>query len=299
MLRNTVGEGSLCGKRVLVIGAKGFIGQNLSAYLREQGCEVKEASSQDVDLLASESVEELVSLIETVDVAVMLSALTPDKGKGVDVYIKNIVMAKHVAEALKKASNKPHFIYFSSDAVYNFDCSLVDEKTPAAPIDTYGSMHRARELIFGEVVSKEDLTVVRSTLVYGPGDTHNSYGPNRLRREAFTSGTMTLFGEGEDVRSHLYIKDLVRLIGMMIVHKSVGIINAAPDRAVSFMELAKVIGNCFEQPIKIVTKPGAAEPTYRRFCTDLCHSLFPGFKFTELKEGLVETIQAMQKNKEL
>ena len=44
-------------------------------------------------------------------------------------------------------------------------------------------MHIARELMIKQLV-KSPIAVLRPTLIYGAGDPHNSYGPNRLRRMA-------------------------------------------------------------------------------------------------------------------
>ncbi len=298
MLKNNLKKNENPPQKILVIGARGFIGVNLEDCLKKKNYTVYPVTSKDINLLEDKSVEKLIPLIENSEVVILLAALTPDKGKGVDTYIKNILMAKHVCDALKKANNEPNVIYISSDAVYNFDKSLVSEETLAAPVDTYGSMHRAREIIFQENIAPEKLAILRPTLVYGPGDTHNSYGPNRFRREAFKNDTISIFGEGKDTRSHIYIKDLVDIIEKIISQKISGILNGASDRSISFYDLAKLVSKCFDKPVEIIKKPGSSHPTYRRFDPTLCHTTFPNFSFTPLEEGVRETIKAMNKNKE-
>jgi len=44
------------------------------------------------------------------------------------------------------------------------------------------------------------LAILRPTLVYGAGDPHNGYGPNRFRRLASANQPIVLFGEGEERR---------------------------------------------------------------------------------------------------
>ena len=46
-------------------------------------------------------------------------------------------------------------------------------------------MHIKREEIITEYCDNRNinLTIIRPTLVYGPGDTHNGYGPNKFIRD--------------------------------------------------------------------------------------------------------------------
>jgi len=48
-------------------------------------------------------------------------------------------------------------------------------------------MHRTRELMLA-AEAKAPLAILRLTAVYGAGDTHNSYGPNRFLRQALKDG---------------------------------------------------------------------------------------------------------------
>jgi len=282
-------------EKVLIIGCNGFIGKALTNALKESEFLGDPLSSKDLDLTDPQSVASLAEKIRGCQHLVMLSCLTPDKGKGADVLMKNLLMAKHVCDALRQQEKSPHVVYFSSDAVYSLDDSLIHEETPPAPTDLYGAMHRTRELMFLETVP-DHLAIIRSTLVYGPGDSHNSYGPNRLRREAFHEGSLTLFGEGEDTRAHIFIDDLVKLTLLVLKNNSVGILNGAPDDSISFQNLAKVIVECFDNSIVIKNKPRAGDPTHRFFQTTRCYEAFPGFVFTPLQEGIRKTYKKMQED---
>lgn len=209
-------------EKVLIIGCNGFIGKALTQALKLSEFVVEPLSSRDLDLTDPASVAPLADKIKNCQHVVMLSCLTPDKGKGTDILMKNLFMAKHVCDALRQQEKSPHVIYFSSDAVYSLDESLIHEETCPVPMDLYGAMHRTRELMFLETVANH-LAIIRPTLVYGPGDSHNSYGPNRFRREAFSEGSITMFGEGEDTRAHIFIDDLVRLTLLVLKNNSIGV----------------------------------------------------------------------------
>ena len=96
------------------------------------------------------------------------------------------------------------------------------------PENVFGAMHFAREQMLKSVV-KAPFVALRSTLLYGDGDPHNSYGPNRMRRMAREKGEITLFGKGEETRDHLYIKDLVELIVRSAEERIEGILNLVLD----------------------------------------------------------------------
>src|SRR5206468_9442920 len=107
----------------------------------------------------------------------------------VEAVMRDLRMAEGVARALERV-RPDHVVYLSSDAVYPFGSGLVTERSCAQPSDLYGMMHLARELLLGSAVGAP-FVVLRPTLVYGTGDPHNSYGPNRFRRIARKDGMIT------------------------------------------------------------------------------------------------------------
>ena len=271
--------------RVVILGARGFIGRNLLPILELQGIPVLAIGSQDFDLAAGDTPARLAAQLREGDAVVMLSAITPDKGRDTTALLRNIIMAKTVCDAIAKQP-VAHKVYISSDAVYAFDQGgLVNEDSPAAPVDLYGCMHRTRELMF-ESAGGAPTAVLRPTLVYGAGDTHNSYGPNRFRRVATKDGKITLGGNGEETRDHIYVEDLARLIALVLRHRSSGCLNLATGRSISFHDLARLIAARTVRPAEIVLTPRGAPITHRSFDITACHKAFPEFLFTPLETGL-------------
>src|SRR5882762_3540442 len=113
-------------KRVVILGAAGFVARSLARYLTAEGTEPLALGSAQLDLLLPESVEKLAGLLQPDDALVFISALTPDKGKDVRTFMKNLTMGSHVCAALEK-SRCAHIIYVSSDSVYDDSASLVRE----------------------------------------------------------------------------------------------------------------------------------------------------------------------------
>ena len=155
-------------------------------------------------------------------------------------------------------------------------------------------MHIARELMIKQLV-KSPIAVLRPTLIYGAGDPHNSYGPNRLRRMAHREGRITLFGEGEETRDHIYIDDVVALIELVLQLRSSGLLNLASGHSVSYAELAKMVAALCSFPVEIKGSPRQNPITHRAFDVTALHRSFPTFVFTPLKDGLAKA-QAVEQS---
>lgn len=277
-------------RRVVVLGSRGFVGAALVARLEAAGWVVCPIPSVEIDLTAPEAAEALVARLNSDDALVMLSALTPDRGRDIDAMMRNLEMGRSVCRAL---AERPvaHVVYVSSDAVYPFDAALVSERTLPAPADLYGCMHHTREIMFRTTV-KGPLTILRPTLIYGATDTHNSYGPNRFRRQAVADGCVVLGGQGEETRDHIHIDDAVELIGRVLAHRSVGVLNLATGRSVAFADLAKLVTAQFDRSIEIRFTPRTTAVTHRSFDVTACLHAFPDFAFAPLEDGLAATHRA-------
>ena len=76
--------------RVVVLGARGFIGRTLVAALQHAGIAVLPVSSIDIDLTIDGAAGRLGAMLQPHDAVVMLAVLTPDKGRGLQPFLTNI-----------------------------------------------------------------------------------------------------------------------------------------------------------------------------------------------------------------
>ncbi len=271
-------------RRVVVLGETGFLAHKLRDRLAAEKVETLSLGRTRLDLAAPDATGKLAAELHDGDALVFLSALTPDKGRGIDAFMANLRMGEAVCGSLK-GRNLAQIVYISSDAVYPFRQGLVDESSCAEPTDLYGTMHLARELML-KSAGAGPVAVLRPTLVYGATDTHNSYGPNRLRRMAQKSGKITLFGGGEETRDHIYVDDVVALIWLAMQRRSEGTLNLATGRSISYADLAKLVAAHFKTPVEIEPTERKNEITHRAFNPAALHRAFPEFRFTPLEEGL-------------
>lgn len=272
--------------RVVVLGRRGFVGGSIVRDLALHSIDCAGISSKDVDLLAPDAGRALASRLLPDDALVIVSALTPDRGKDIATFMRNQRMMEAVCTAL---GQKPvaHVVNIGSDAVYPDDASLIDEATPTAPSGFHGMMHLARELMLRSTV-KCPLALLRPSLLYGAGDTHNGYGPNCFRRTAAKDGKITLFGTGEEKRDHVHIGDLAHLVRLVLQHRSQGVLNVATGQAASFHEAAEQVAAQFSAKVDIIELPrnGPVNIVHRHFSVGALLRAFPGFHLLPLGEGI-------------
>lgn len=277
--------------RVVILGSGGFVGRHLLAACRNAGIATLALGSADIDLTADEAGAALARLLRPDDSLVFLSALTPDKGRGVAACMANQRMGAAVAEAVETAG-PAHVVYFGSDAVYPFTQGLVNEETRADCVDLYGAAHRTRELMMA-AAARCPVATLRPTLIFGADDTHNSYGPNRLRRMARKDGRIVLFGEGEETRDHILVDDVAALTLAVLRRKSAGTLNLATGRSISYRDLADKVAALFDPPATVTGTPRQNPVTHRHFDISALLRAFPDFVFTPLEEGLAKAHREM------
>lgn len=284
MISHQVSSREYVPQRVVLLGARGFIGAALKRQLEADGVPTLAPTSADVDLSDPGATEKLAILLKSSDTVVMLAALTPDKGRDTNTLLKNLAMMQSVCAALNRVGCA-HLVYFSSDAVYNAATSLITEDTPASPQDLYGAMHHTRE-VMARSIERIPLLILRPTLVYGLDDTHNAYGPNRFRRTAQQEGKITLFGDSEETRDHIHVDDVAKLTMRCIIGKSTGTLNIATGISKSFREIAEMVAGQFNEPIALIAAPRANSVAHRHYDVTNLIKAFPDFRFVALLEGL-------------
>jgi UDP-glucose 4-epimerase len=281
--------------RVLLLGAGGFLAPVLLSTLERDGIAARAIGSRNIDLTLEGAGAKLASEIRPDDAVVMASALTPDKGRDIATLMRNLRMGENVCAAV--AETKPaHFVYISSDAVYDARLSLVSEESPCETGDLYALAHAVREKLLAHTCEKGaiPLAIVRPSAIYGAGDTHNSYGPNRFVRTALKDGKIVLFGGGEEQRDHIAVSDVADLIRLCLLHRSAGVINAVTGKAVSFREVADQIAQAAGREVTIECKPRATPITHRHYDITALARAFPEFRATSLEAGLARAIEGMR-----
>ena len=272
--------------RVVIMGAGGFIGRASANALGAAGGDTIALTRRDVDLLATDGAKTLAGHLTPGTTLLVTSAVAPVKNS--QMLVDNLRMMQAVIAAVT-ATPVAHIVYISSDAVYADSDAPMTEASPTAPNSLHGAMHLAREVMLKSELASIPQVFVRPTLVFGAGDPHNGYGPNRFIRLAKAGQDITLFGEGEERRDHVFIDDVAEIVRRCVLHRAVGIVNAVSGTVTSFRDIADMAAARFQPRVKVTGTPRVGvmpHNGYRAFDTALLATVFPDFRVTTLADGL-------------
>jgi len=217
-------------KIILITGATGFIGLELSRHL----CQLNYCPHLLVrrpsraPLLGSlearvfqgdlESPDSLKRACEGVETVIHLGARAIFEEY--DLVKPTIVDGSvNLMQAAIEAGVK-HFIYGSSLLVYNSQENPIDGNTPVNPVCGYGEAKLEAEERMTNMAQNSSLGLanIRLPHVYGPGD---------LMFEQVRNGRVFFPGDGQNVFAHLHVYDAARLLAAVAKQKWVGTLPVA------------------------------------------------------------------------
>ncbi len=273
--------------RVVILGSAGFVSSAVRRRMEEFGTPLLAVPRTDLDLTSTGAGARLSSLLHPDDALLFVAAKAPVKSE--EMLIENLCMGKAVCDALGRTQVN-HVVYISSDAVYADSKDSITENSCAQPGSLHGVMHLAREVMLANAW-KGPLCLLRPTLIYGSGDPHNGYGPNRFLRLAAAGQDIVLFGEGEERRDHVWVEDVAEIVSRVLFHRSTGILNIATGHVVSFREIAEQVVRIFPGSSQITDSPRVGPMPhngYRPFDVAATYEAFSDFRYTALREGLLK-----------
>ena len=224
-------------KRIVILGSNSFLASGVIKNISKKKYKVILIDRKICDFEKKNSVKKLNKIIKPKDTIVFFAAKAPVKS--IEMFEKNIIMCKNIILALNKYLDI-HLIYISSDAVYSDKKGYINENSLTSPDSLHGLMHLTREKLLLNLNLKK-FTILRPTLVYGLGDPHNGYGPNKFFRDAMNNKKISLFGRGEEKRDHIHIDDVGKIIYEVILKKKLGVLNLVTGKVVSFFDIANKI----------------------------------------------------------
>lgn len=271
--------------RVIILGSSGIVSINLQKMLRAKKIKTLTIGRSKLDLKKGKASKILKSKIKKKDVIIFIAAEAPVKN--MNMLFNNLEICKNVCDGLKNKKFE-QLIYISSDAVYSDTRYKISEKSETLPESLHGLMHLNRELILKKNFEK-NLCILRPTLIYGNGDSHNGYGPNRFVKLALKDKPISIFGNGEEKRDHIFIDDLIKIIIKCIEKKGLGVLNLVSGNVYSFKYLAETIINLSNSKSKLnkLKRVGPMPHNgYRPFDIKLLNKYFKDVQFLSLQKAI-------------
>lgn len=295
------------GKKILLTGACGYIGTQLTKVLLDDGHIVTAVDTQWFGNFLPEhenlrvikaDIRDIDQIpMEGIDIILHLGNIANDPTGDLDSKLTwevNVLAAKLLIE--KAIKNKvQHFVFASSGSVYGIkDDPQVTEDLDCVPISDYNKTKMICERVLMSYANDIIVTSIRPATVCG-------YSPrmrldlsvNMLTMQALHNKKITVFG-GTQTRPNINIRDMVRVYQHTIASgaKMAGTFNAGFEN-ISILEIAERVTKL--TPAEIVTSPSNDPRSYRLNSDKL---LATGFKqqFT-VADAMQEVIEAFQNGK--
>ena len=269
--------------RIVLLGRQGFVARHCLARLQAAALPHLALGRPELELTAPDAAPALAALVRPDDRLIFLAALTPEHGRDAATLARNLAMAATVAAALARQPCA-HLTYVSSDAVYGDTPGLVSESNPLAPADLYGLMHLAREQVLASL--PVPLIVARPTAIYGLGDTHDGYGPNRFARALARDEPIQLFGQGEERRDHVDVADVAAALLALTTGGLTGVVNLISGSSPSFFDLAQSLQHAAASDRAITFLPRRQPVRHRFYDPTRLHRLLPAHRPTPWTLGV-------------
>ena len=279
----------------LILGHTSFIGKAIRTELEHRGAPWKGRSSKALDLTDLRAAEKLSKLYGQKSVVILLSRVNRPIAP-LERFRGDMAIVTNAAKAL--ASRRAGlFVFASSTAVYGNAATnmRVTEETPAAPDSPYAISKFCGERLLRHAAaqSKTPLLILRPSMIYGPGDASTAYGPSRLVRSGL-KGEVRLFGDGSELRDHLYVDDLARATVELTRRRATGLFNIGAGKPHSFYEIASIIKRLRGGALRVIREPRRVPKTNQRLIIDKLLDTQPNFKPMALAAGLEATYLAQR-----
>jgi GDP-L-fucose synthase len=295
------------GKKVLVTGGTGLIGQPLVKMLIEQGAHVRIASMDDPSLAHPQAefrrtnlmiFENCLEVCKGMDLVFNLVGIKGSPGvttkKVASVFVPNLLFNTGMMEAARQADVQ-WYLFTSTVGVYaQAEVFIEDDlwKKPPGENDKFAGWAKRMGELQAEAYAIEygwkRVSIVRPANVYGPYDNFDPANamviPSLIRRALEGENPFVVWGDGSPIRDFIHAEDVA--CGMMIaVEKGVtDPINLGSGTGITIKELVDIIVSYLPNKPKIVwdvTKPSGDRKRLMDTTRARSHGIEPQIPFAK------------------
>lgn len=234
--------------KVIITGASGFVGQNLSKFLEEQQVSVEKISLRNENFYFGENADALIHLAGKAHDTANTSSESE--------YFKiNTDLAKTVFDKFLQSGIRDFFYFSSVKATADSVNGVLTEENTSAPQTPYGKSKQMAEdyMLSKKLPADKRLFIIRPCMIHGAGNKGNL---NLLFRFA-ERGIPWPLAAFENKRSFLSVDNLNYLVWEMLKRKDLpsGIYNFADDEPVSTNRLINLMAEVLKKPDRKIYIP--------------------------------------------
>lgn len=229
---------------IIITGASGFVGTNLSEFLRKKGHSVTGFSIRS-NWKLSKSADALIHLAGK-------AHDTENVSKNEEYFQINTVLTKKIFDDFLKSEIRDFFFFSSVKAVADSVEGILDEEIQPNPKTPYGkSKLMAEEYILSKKIPKEKrVFIIRPCMIHGLGNKGNL----NLLYKFVSKGIPWPLAMFQNERSFLGIDNLCFMMEKMLENHRVssGIYNFADDSFLSINDLIELIATITGKKVRLM-----------------------------------------------
>lgn len=292
--------------KVLIIGSEGFVGNNLVDGLSQNheiicADQIPNSSHPNYHQIDVTNQNDVNNVVNNVDVVIHLAAhslVSSLEGSITNAKV-NILGLLNILEACRNNKIKKIIFTSASSLIGEPKDFHVSEDHPATPKTAYGitkltSEHYLR--LYFELY-EINYIIFRFFNIYGPHQ-KNGLIPSLYSR-IMSDQPLTIFGEGNQVRDYVFIKDIIKFfekaISSDIANNS--IFNMGTGKGTTIKELIDNLTNIIRKKPTFDFKPERPGEIGNFVAnTQRLEKKFGMIPSTEINKGLIETISWLEEN---
>lgn len=253
--------------KILITGVSGFIGSRLltaacSLYGPDNVVALSSRTNSLCETITYDSKDFSVNptylvKLDEVDVLIHAGAYTPKRGADNNAIAEcngNIFFLQMLLSLPFKSLKK--FVYLSTLDVYE-SANPITEATPTLPSTLYGMSKLYCERMSGVFAAniKIPCQILRLGHVYGPGEEkYAKFLPNAIAN-ILDEKTVELWGDGSELRSFIYVDDVVKaILAAVVLTVDVGVINVVGGTSISIRQMLDQLIAVSGKQVELVTK---------------------------------------------
>ncbi|WP_291087510.1 MULTISPECIES: NAD-dependent epimerase/dehydratase family protein [unclassified Empedobacter] len=273
--------------KIIITGASGFVGQNLSLYLKNN-----HHSTESLSLRGNW----LSKLDKNADAIIHLAGKAHDleNVSNESEYFKiNRDLTIELFQEFLKSEIKDFFFFSSVKATADTIEGVLDENHISDPKTPYGKSKFEAEqyLLAHQLPEGKRLFIIRPCMIHGPGNKGNL----NLLYKVVEKGIPWPLSAFENNRSFLSIDNLSYLIHEMLLNKEVisGVYNFADDQSLSTNQLIVAINKALDRKAKFLSIPKGLIETVAK-CGDVINFPLNSERLKKLTESYVVSNQKIK-----
>jgi GDP-L-fucose synthase len=304
---------NLNGKKVLVTGGTGLIGQQLIKLLKEEGANIRIVSLDNNSLVPPDvefmqldlmNFDNCKKACENVDVVFNLIGIKTSpkiiKEKPANIFVSYLRFNTNIIEAARQ-SNVGWFLYVSTIGVYSpTDIMSEDELWNGFPSkhDWYGGWAKRMGEMQLETYKIQyglnNYSIIRPANVYGPYDDFSETSmviPSLIKRVYNKENPFVVWGDGTTIRDFIYSEDVARAMIFAVTNEINEPLNVGSGKGISIKDVVNTVIEISDYNPEIIWDTSKPSGDKQRI---LDTNKLNSYGFTpkiNLKNGLTKTLE--------